>query len=98
ILPYRKASYVGQSSGIVFEALQQGKPMVITAGLSFSELVRTHDACIEVVSENPAVLADGVLEAVANRRKYADGAGRAAEEITRTHSWEHAVGIMKSLF
>jgi glycosyltransferase involved in cell wall biosynthesis len=98
ILPYRKALYVGQSSGIVLEALQQGKPVVITAGLSFSELARTYDACIEVVGESPAELAGGVLEAVANRRKYADAAGRAAEEITRTHSWEHAVRIMKSLF
>jgi glycosyltransferase involved in cell wall biosynthesis len=98
ILPYRKASYIGRSSGIVFEAMQQGKPVVITAGLSFSESARTHNACIEVVSENPAALADGVLEAVANRLKYADAADRAAEEITRIHSWEHALEIMKSLF
>jgi glycosyltransferase involved in cell wall biosynthesis len=98
ILPYRKVSYVGQSSGIVFEALQQGKPLVITAGLSFSELARTYEACIEVADERPTDLARGVLEAVSNRRKYTDAAARVAEEITRIHSWEHALKIMVGLF
>jgi glycosyltransferase involved in cell wall biosynthesis len=98
ILPYRRASYSQQSSGIAFEALAYGKPFVLTEGLSFASVAVAHNAVVEVPDGNPVALAQGIKKMMAELPMYRARAEMAAAEVEKQHSIKYLFGCLISLF
>src|SRR5262249_8518167 len=98
ILPYRRALYSQQSSGIVFEALSHGKPLVMTEGLSFTPMAAARDAMGEVPDADPAGLADGIVRLINELPTYQLKALKVAGEVKREHSMSYFSERLISLF
>jgi glycosyltransferase involved in cell wall biosynthesis len=98
ILPYRQALYSGQSSGIAFEALSHGKPLVMTEGLSFSPTAAAHNAIVEVADGDPVGLADGIERLINELPTYRMRALKVAGELKREHSIGYFSERLISLF
>jgi glycosyltransferase involved in cell wall biosynthesis len=98
VLPYRRECYAEQSSGIAFEALIYGKPLIVTEGLSFTAVARAHNALIEVPDGDPLALAEGIVRLIKELPTYRSSAARAAENLERVHSIDHLCAYLRSLF
>jgi len=98
ILPYRQGSYRQRSSGIAFEALARGKPLVITEGLCFEAEVSAHGSAFVVPDGNPMALADGIRKLAEELPKYRTKAANAAEMFETKHSIDYLFVRLNSLF
>jgi glycosyltransferase involved in cell wall biosynthesis len=98
ILPYRQKSYLQQDSGIAVEALANGKPSVITEGLSFVPMASAYNAMVGVPDGDPVGLANGIVRLIDDLPTYRRSAAKAAEEFKREHSIHSVFKHLISLF
>ncbi len=84
VLPYRRID----QSGVLYTALAFGKPIVVSAVGGFRELAEDHGAAALVPPEDPAALADTVIELLGGPAARARLAERAAAAAAGPFSWD----------
>jgi len=81
ILPYRQSAYNLRSSGVVIEAIANGKPVVVSTGTLLFKVAQAYGAVVEIVSED----ADGVTAAL--YKAVLDFEHLSETAIAAAHQW-----------
>ena len=77
LLPYHTRQYGLSGSGILYEALLDGKPFICSSGLSFSEYARAGNA---IEAEDDSAFAEAILRIVNNLAPFVEAAESYAQE------------------
>jgi glycosyltransferase involved in cell wall biosynthesis len=94
VLPYRRID----QSGVLFAALALGRPLVATRVGGFAEVVEQYGAGLVVPPENPAALAEALIEVLRDpaRRDAMAAASRAAAD--GPFSWDAIAAATEQVY
>lgn len=94
VLPYRRAIYGSQISGVAVEAACSGIPLICPEGTWLADYSADYAAGITVPSEDVAALAGAIVTVAAGRESFFDRARQAAVRARAQNSAEEFLRVL----